>query len=239
MTVPPRSVHRPDAGTLTVAVPKRMSARPLGVVDVVYASVGDIVEASRLAAADGYAHIDPLVGVDPSTLALPVGCPTSFPKPQPGWCSSPAPTRVDDPPDMWDRAVRWWRRSPGALCEPWAGAVVHSEETIRAFAEAVPGVRFLIDTGHVSDWGEDAVALLEWADHVQLRQGCPGHSQLHVDDDRGVVDFRALLARLDAIDYGGRVSVEYFDLPEQGWGLDDPRAWALDLARHVRALQPA
>ena len=100
----------------------------------------------------------------------------------------------------------------------------------------MPGVRFLIDTGHVSDWGEDAVELLEWADHIQLRQGRPGHTQVHIDDERGVVDFRALLVRLDAIGYSGRLSVEYFDLPDEGWGLADPRAWALDLAAHVRGL---
>lgn len=179
-----------------------------------------------------------MVGTDPASLALPIGCPTAYPKPQPGWCSTPAPARGDDPDGMWERAVRWWRRSPGALCEPWAGAVVHSRETVQAFAAAVPGVRFLIDTGHVSDWGEDPVALLEWADHLQLRQGCAGHTQLHVDDLRGAVDFAAVLTRLDALDYRGKLSVEYFDLPERGWPLADPRAWALDLAAHVRSLAP-
>ena len=39
----------------------------------------------------GFDHIDPSTEDDPATLALPVGCPTSFPKPQPGWCSTPAP----------------------------------------------------------------------------------------------------------------------------------------------------
>lgn len=207
----------------------------LGVVDVTYRAYGDIVAAAKAAADDGFEHIDPMVGTDPDALAVPIGCPTAFPKPQPGWCSTPAPARGDDPDDMWDRAVRWWRRAPGALCEPWAGAVVNSLESVRAFAAAVPGVRFLIDTGHVSDWGEDAVELLEWADHVQLRQGCPGQTQVHVDDARGVVDFAAVMDRLDALGYTGKLSVEYFDLPEHGWGLDDPRAWALDLAAAVRA----
>jgi hypothetical protein len=211
-------------------------SRPLGVVDVTYAREGDVVARAARAAADGFAHIDPLVGTDPTTLALPIGCPTAFPKPQPGWCSTPAPSAgVRD--DMWERAVRWWRAAPGALCEPWAGAVVNSAETMRAFAEAVPGVRFLVDTGHVSDWGDDAVELLEWAGHVQLRQGRPGHTQVHVDDPAGVVDFAAVFARLDQLDYRGGLSVEYFDLPEQGWGLDDPRAWALDLAARLRALR--
>jgi sugar phosphate isomerase/epimerase len=101
----------------------------------------------------------------------------------------------------------------------------------------VPGVRLCVDTGHVADWGGDPVELLEWADHVQLRQGAPGRTQLHVDDPDGVVDLAAVLARLDAVGYGGLLSVEYFDLPAQGWGLDDPRAWAVDLAARVRALR--
>ena len=70
-----------------------MTTRPLGVVDIVYARRGDVVEQSRAAAADGYAHIDPLLGVDESTLALPIGCPTSFPKPADVWCSTPAERR--------------------------------------------------------------------------------------------------------------------------------------------------
>ena len=45
-----------------------------------------------------------------------------------------------------------------------------------------PGVRLLVDTGHVADWGGDPCELLELADHVQLRQGKPGHTQVHVDD---------------------------------------------------------
>src|SRR5689334_25223142 len=124
---------------------------------------------------------------------------------------------------MWERAVRWWRAAPGALLEPWAGAVVNSIETVRAFRAEVPGVRLLVDTGHVADWGEDPCELLDLADHVQLRQGKPGSTQVHVDDPTGVVDFDAVFARLDALDYGGKVSVEYFDLADAGWPLDDPR----------------
>jgi sugar phosphate isomerase/epimerase len=208
----------------------------LGVVDVVYAGLGDAVAKSHAAAADGFRHIDVMVGDDPTLLALPVGCPTAFPKPQPGWCSTPAPS-IDAAPDIWDRAVRWWRRSPGALVEPWAGACVNSLETIREFARAVPGVRFLIDTGHVADWGGDPLELLEFADHVQLRQGCPGNTCVHIDDPSGVVDFARLIERLDESGYAGCLSVEYFDLPAQGWPLDDPRQWANDLAAHVRSLR--
>jgi sugar phosphate isomerase/epimerase len=206
---------------------------PLGVVDIVYARRGDVIERALAARADGFEHIDPLLGSDADALALPIGCPTAFPKPQPGWCATPAPTAADG---MWDRAVRWWRAAPGALLEPWAVAVVNSAETVRAFRAEVPGVRLLVDTGHVADWGGDPCELLDLADHVQLRQGKRGHTQVHVDDPSGTVDFAAVLARLEQLGYQGRLSVEYFDLPDNGWPLDDPERWATDLAARLRAL---
>ena len=82
----------------------------------------------------------------------------------------------------------------------------------------------------------DPCELLDLADHVQLRQGRPGHTQVHVDDPPATSTSRpcspARRARLPR----PRLSVEYFDLPENGWPLDDPAAWARDLAGHVRAL---
>jgi sugar phosphate isomerase/epimerase len=76
--------------------------------------------------------------------------------------------------------------------------------------------------------------LLEFADHVQLRQGKPGSTQVHVDDPDGAVDFAAVFARLDVLGYRGVVSVEYFDLPDFDWPLADPRGWATDLLRALR-----
>jgi sugar phosphate isomerase/epimerase len=211
----------------------------VGAVDVVYWSEPDVARRAELAAADGFDHIDVNCDVvdDPAvSLALPVGCPTGFPKPHPRWCATPAPARGDDPDAAWQRTVRWWRAAPGALLEPWAGASVHSLETYLALCEEVPGVQLLVDTGHVADWGGDVLEMLPYARHVQLRQGAPGRTQLHVDDAAGVVDFAAVLARLVALDYRGVLSVEYFDLPEYGWPLDDPRGWAVDLLRAIRAL---
>ena len=207
-------------------------AYPLGVLDLAFRPAPPD-ESARRAAALGFDHIDVLVDVDPATLALPVGCPTAFPKPRPGWCSTPAPGAG---PGQWERTVRWFRAAPGALLEPYAAASVCSVATMRAMQDEVPGLRFLVDTGHVADWGEDPVDALEYAGHVQLRQGRPGATQVHVDDPSGVVDFAAVLRRLDQLGYQGRLSVEYFDLPEYGWGLEDPLAWTLALAEHVRAL---
>ncbi len=205
---------------------------PLGVVDVVYAPAA-APDRARAAAADGYDHLDAAVGFDPARFGIPAGCPIAFPRPEAGWCATPAPARGHG---RWDRCVAWFRGAPGALLEPWAGSVVHSADTAREMLAAVPGLRLLVDTGHVADWGGDPLELLGHAAHVQLRQGRPGAAQLHVDDPSGVVDFAAVLDRLAVLDYRGRVSVEHFDLPEQGWPLADARAWALDLTMHVRAL---
>jgi sugar phosphate isomerase/epimerase len=59
---------------------------------------------------------------------------------------------------------------------------------------------------------------------------------VHADDPAGAVDFPAVLARLEQLDYRGKLSVEYFDLPENGWPLEDPEQWARDLAARIRAL---
>jgi sugar phosphate isomerase/epimerase len=132
--------------------------------------------------------------------------------------------------------VELFRAAPGALLEPWAGAVVNSADACRGMMAEVRGLRLLVDTGHVADWGGDPLELLPHADHVQLRQGRPGAAQVHPDDPTGIVDFGAVVRRLGELDYGGRLSVEYFDLPELGWPLANPRAWALDLAASVRPL---
>lgn len=204
----------------------------LGVVDVVFWP--DPVERRAERARDlGFEHIDVMVDVDPASIVLPVGCPTAFPKPVPGWCATPAPRDGDG---MWDRTVRAFRAAPGALLEPWAGSVVHSADAAREMMRAVPGLRLLVDTGHVADWGGDPLEMLEYADHVQLRQGRPGCTQVHVDDATGVVDFAAVLRRLDDLGYAGCLSVEYFDLPNEGWPLADPVSWAVALAQHVRPL---
>lgn len=209
-----------------------MGRYQLGVVGVTYAPL-PAAEASVQAHDAGFEFIDPAVGTDPSTLALPVGCPTSDPNPVPGWGYAPAPR---DAPGRWEETVERFRASPGCLMEPWAGACVNSLEKMRAMAEEVSGLRFLVDTGHVAAWGGDPVELLELADHVQLRQGKPGESQLHVDDPEGTVDFAAVIRRLDEIDYQGMIAVEYFSLPDFGYVLDDPVGWSVDLANHVRPL---
>lgn len=198
----------------------------LGVVDVVFVPLS-LPEAAARAKELGFEHID--VPADwEGELALPVGDRMSFPGPQP-YTSVPAPPKGDG---MWDRAVAAYRRTPGVRVEPWPYSVLDSVEACRAMLAEVPGLRLLVDTGHVAAWGEDPLELLPWADHVQLRQARKGEAQTLEGD----VDFRAVLDRLRALDYRGRLSVEYFDLPDYGWPLDDPVAYAVALAEQIRPL---
>ncbi len=207
----------------------------VGVVDIVYADLDAVADRATAAAADGYEHIDPRIGYIDTSFALPIGCPTAFPKPVAGWCATPSPPRVSESNDGFERALRWWRAAPDALLEPWAGGAVATWDEIRALRAELPRLRLLVDTGHIADMGGDPCEYLALASHVQLRQGCAGHPQLHVDDSRGTVDVDAVARRLEQLDYQGLISIEYFDLPEQGWSLDEPRKWALDLACAWRA----
>ena len=198
----------------------------LGVVDVVFRPL-PLPEAAQRARHLGFAHIDVPCEWD-GELALPVGDRMAAPSPKPH-CSCPAPPAG---PGMWERAVRAYRRTPGMRMEPWAGSIVSSVEAVRAMLDEVPGLRLLVDTGHVANWGEDPVELLPWADHVQLRQARKGVAQALEGD----VDFRRVLRRLEELDYPGLLSVEYFDLPEFGWPLEDPPGYAVALAEQLRPL---
>jgi sugar phosphate isomerase/epimerase len=198
----------------------------LGVVDVVFAPAS-VPESARRAQALGFSHLD-VSSEWEGELALPVGDRIAYPSPRP-YCSSPAPREGEG---MWERAVRAYRRTPGVRMEPWPGSIVGSVAAVKAMLEEVPGLRLVVDTGHMANWGEDPVELLPWADHVQLRQAEKGVAQALEGD----VDFAALFRRLDGLGYQGRLSVEYFDLPDMGWGLDDPVGYATALAAELRPL---
>jgi hypothetical protein len=210
-------------------------SRALGVVHVVFGMGSPEIAATR-AASLGFDHIDVPADVT-DDLALPVGDRISPAMPQSG-CSTPAWSRSSDPAaadGRWDRAVAAYRAAPGMLLEPWGGSICNSIELVRAMLDAVPGLRLLVDTGHVAGWGEDPCELLPFAGHVQLRQACKGEVQRHPDDG-GDVDFEGVIRTLDKVDYRGLLSIEYFDLPEFGFPLGDPVGHAVALAERVRPL---
>jgi sugar phosphate isomerase/epimerase len=184
-------------------------------------------EAAQRAAQLGFDHLD-IVGDVGEPLALPVGDRFNNSSPRPGYSSGAPP----EGPDNWDRAVRAFRKAPGSRIEPWAGSIIDSVEKIKAFLAEVPEVRLLLDTGHVANWGEDPCELAPYAGHVQLRQARRGVPQTLEGD----VDFRRFLDRLRGCGYRGRLSVEYFDLPDLGFPLPDPLDHAVALAEQIRPL---
>jgi hypothetical protein len=213
--------------------------RPVGIVSVAFGSV-DVRDAARRAADLGFDHldasVDSLAALDDDALAalpVPIGDRIS------GFevvddCTAMAPVQRRSE-DKFEETVELFRRHPSARLEPGPNTAVSSTERIEALIAAVPGLRLTLDTGHVATWGEDPVPLLRHAAHVQFRQAAKGRPQLHPDEG-GDVDFAAVLAELDRLDYDGLVSVEYFDLPDYGWPLADPVGHAVALAAHVRAL---
>ena len=209
---------------------------PLGVVDIVYARARRRRRTrARRGAADGFAHIDPLLGTDPATLALPIGCPTAFPKPATGGARRP---RRRDGDGMWDRAVRWWRAAPRRAARAVGG---RGRELARDGAtRSAPRCRACgcSSTPGTSPTGAAIRASCSSSPTTcSSARASPGHTQVHVDDPtrRRRLRRRARAASTQ-LDYRGKLSVEYFDLPENGWPLDDPEQWARDLAAHVRAL---
>ena len=199
---------------------------PLGIALTVYRDL-PIAEAAALAKQDGFAHLDAMQD-SPENLAVPLGDGYAL-RPTPGFTSGPAA----EGQRSWEKTVADFRRAPGSRLEPWPGSVVGSTEAVLAFLEEVPGLRLTLDVGHVTAWGGDPLELLPYADHVQLRQAKPGATQAPHD---GVVDFAAILKRLSDLNYSRLLTIEYFDLPERGWPLEDPLGAARETAAQLRSL---
>ena len=199
---------------------------PLGVVSIAY---GDLPpgRAAEIARRQSFEHLD-VVGRPPAEkLALPIGDCFSY-RIRPGCTSGPQPEGVES----WEDLVAAYRAAPGARLEPWPDSLVGDTRAVLAFLDEVPGLRLTVDVGHVVGWGGDPLELLPFADHVQLRQARPGQVQARTGD----VDFAAVLGRLAEIEYAGRLSVEYFDLPNDGFPFHDPVGAALETAAQIRAL---
>ncbi len=198
---------------------------PLGVVSIVYGGL-PIEEAAELAKQHGFEHID-VSGDVADELALPIHD-RFAPRPTPGF--STGPLAADR--RSFEKTVTDFAQVPNCRIEPWVGGAIGSNEATLEILRQVPGLELLLDVGHVTAWGGDVIELLPHASHIQLRQAKVGESQARDGD----VDFAAIFGELDRIGYSGRLSVEYFDLPDRGWPFDDPVGAALEAAEEIRAL---
>jgi sugar phosphate isomerase/epimerase len=211
----------------------------VGIVAVAFGPI-DVPAAARRAADLGFDHLDAgLGGIDVlsadelAELPVPIGDRIGgFEMHPDSTCMARAERRGED---KFDETVELFRRCPGARLEPGPRCAADRVEKVEAIIAAVPGLKLTLDTGHVATWGEDPVRLLRHAGHVQLRQAAEGRPQLHPDEG-GDVDFAAVIGELRRLDYGGLISIEYFDLPEMRMPLDDPVGHAVALAAQVRPL---
>ena len=215
----------------------------IGIVAVAFGPGHGVVEASARAAELGFDHVDvsdqgiDLLSTDEiAALPVPVGDRIGGFAVQAGCTCMALVERRDE--DRFDETVDAFRRQPGARLEPVPRSSADSIEKVEAIVAAVPGLRLTLDTGHVATWGEDPVRLLRHAGHVQLRQAAVGRPQLHPDEG-GDVDFAAVIAELERLDYRGLLSIEYFDLPDLRMPLEDPIGHAVALAAHIRPLLTA
>ena len=213
---------------------------PVGIVAVGFGVGVSIEDAAQRAADLGFDHLDSSAGAidrldatELANLAVPIGDRIAGFEVLSG-CTSMAPFERRGE-DRFDETVELFRNHPGARLEPGPRSAAAGPGKTEALVAALPGLRLTVDTGHIATWGEDPVPLLRHADHVQLRQAAEGRPQLYPDEG-GDVDFAAVLAELERLDYPGLLSVEYFNLPDYGWPLDDPVGHAVALAAHVRSL---
>jgi sugar phosphate isomerase/epimerase len=212
---------------------------PVGIVAVAFGGIG-IEDAAQRAADLGFEHLDSSAGaidaLEPeeiANLAVPIGDRIAGFDVLAGCTSMALFERRGE--DRFEETAELFRSHPGARLEPGPRSASAGIAKTEALIAAVPGLRLTVDTGHIAAWGEDPVPLLRHADHVQLRQAAEGRPQLHPDEG-GDVDFAAVLAELERLDYRGVLSVEYFNLPDYGWPLEDPVGHSAALAAHVRAL---
>jgi sugar phosphate isomerase/epimerase len=135
----------------------------------------------------------------------------------------------------WDETVDAFRAAPGCLLEPHPWCCVDTTDAVMAMLSEVPGLRLVVDVGHVTYWGGDPLELLPFAGAVQLRQARVGVAQCRVDE--GTVDLAAVIARALVADDPPALCVEYFDLGQRPeYRLADPRGHAIELAAYVRPL---
>jgi xylose isomerase-like TIM barrel protein len=228
---------------------------PLGLGDVCFYPRLDNYRCAEMGAMLGFHHLD-LHSYwddgDESKLALPIGNRivntgtaktelselasdgerlAQWPVPRPGWGYVPPPARFEG---AWELTVRLLRECPTAVTEPWAGSVLATNAQTKELLKEVPGLRLIVDVGHLVFRDEDPYELLEFADIVQLRDCAPSRQQLPVGE--GVMDFKKVKAELERLDYQGLITVEYFDLPWVGYPSQTPFYDTLTLAHYLNGL---
>ena len=172
---------------------------------------------SELARADGFDHIDVMLGDRSGTLVLPIGCPIGVPEAGAHVVRDPGTTRRrrrvgPDGPVVARRAagvVRTVGRRFGALDR--AGRRPAPTRSRACGSSSTPVTS---PTGAATC--SSCCRSRRTSSSATPARRDPGRA------GRGRRRLRRVLRRLEALDYDGVLSIEYFDLPEHGWPLRRP-----------------
>lgn len=94
--------------------------------------------------------------------------------------------------------------------EPHLDSICENVDGTRAFLNASRGLTLTLDYGHFITSGETSErvhSLLPFASHVHVRGGAIGRLQTSVDEN--TIDFPGVVARLQELEYGGFLALEY------------------------------
>ena len=102
------------------------------------------------------------------------------------------------------------RRGIVVTFEAHVGSILEGPNDALAFLQANPQLRLTLDYSHFVFGGysqEEIDPLIPYAAHIHLRQGAKGTLQPRWEN--GVIDFAAILHKLEEIRYKGYLAIEY------------------------------
>ena len=106
--------------------------------------------------------------------------------------------------------------------EPNFSSAVRTPKATRRLAENVSDLGLVIDPAHFVVQGyrqEELEPLWPFAKHVHARQARPGFLQARLEG--GTIDFAAIVAALNGVDYEGAICIENILLPDAAWLTSD------------------
>jgi sugar phosphate isomerase/epimerase len=168
-----------------------------------------------------------------------------------GSCITTEPGGPVEPGGSWSAALRLFvegikpvadhaeKEGVLLLVEPEPGLLIEKAEQFQEFMQHIgsPAVGLNFDIGHFYCVGDDPPAtvrrLAHYIRHVHLEDIAATRVHHHLIPGEGAIDFRATLAALREIGYGGWITVELYPY------VDDPDNTARTALQRVRAIVAA
>jgi sugar phosphate isomerase/epimerase len=121
--------------------------------------------------------------------------------------------------------------------EPHVGSICADTARTRELLLQVKGLTLTLDYGHFIFAGEESKAvhsLLPYASHVHARAGARGRLQVGLAEN--TIDFEAMLAGLVALQYPGRLAMEYVWVDWQGCNCSDTLSETILLRQRLQEI---